>query len=110
MAVAKFEVLRSLAFGSISGTYAALGTPLEKRARLVKISNSTDAPILVSVNGVDDHDYVPAMGFVLYDIQSNQNHVHEDEYLFAIGTQFSIKQVSAPTSGSVYLTTLYGEK
>jgi hypothetical protein len=106
MAVVKFEELRSLAFGSISGTYAELGDPLENQARLIKISNFTDAPLLLSIDRVEDHDFIAPKSFALYDVQANKNDVHEDDYVFGVGTQFYIKQVSAPSEGSVYLTAM----
>ncbi len=104
---AYFEALRSLAFGSISGSYAALGTKLLNPARIIKIVNTTDADVLISVDGTADHDIVPAGGFFLYDLTTNHAGNLQGFY-FPQGTQFYVKQVSAPTSGSVYLTVVYG--
>ncbi len=103
---AKFEELRSIAFGSISGAYTAIGSALDNPARLIKITNTTDADMLISINGIDDHDIIPAFGFALYDLASNRTNL-SGSLDFQIGEIFYVKEVSAPTEGSVYLTVIY---
>lgn len=102
----KFETLRSIAFGSISGTYTAIGSALIHPARLIKITNLTDADMLISIDGINDHDVIPALGFALYDLGSNRTNL-SGSLDFEIGERFYVKQVSAPSSGSVYLTVLH---
>lgn len=104
---AAFETLRSLAFGSISGAYATIGTPLLNPARLIKIVNTTNADMFISTDGTNNHDIIPASGFALYDLTTNHP-TNSSGFFFAQGTQFYVKQVSAPTSGTVYLTVIYG--
>lgn len=106
-ALASFRALSSLAFGSISGTYANLGTALTRPARAFKITNNTEGDIIYSTNGgTTDHDFLPAGSFVLWDVQSNINPQFDDKFVFPIGAQFAVKQVTAPVSGAVYLTVL----
>lgn len=101
------EELRSLAFGSVGASYAAIGSPLENPALNYKISNLTDANILVSFDGLTNHDVVAANGFVLYDVQSN--HGKGAALALRKGSQVYIKRESAaPTTGNVYLTVFYG--
>lgn len=107
MAVAHFDTLRSLAFGGISGAYAALGSTLATNTRIFKLTNGTDGDLFVSLDGVNNHMFLPAGSFTLYDLSTNSPPIAvTDNLVLAIGTQFSVKQSTAPTSGSVYLETI----
>lgn len=104
MAVAHFDTLRSLAFGSISGSYAALGSALTTNARVFKLTNGTDGDLFASLDGVNNQMFLPAGSFTLYDLSTNSPPIAvTDNLVLAIGTQFSVKQSTAPTSGSIYL-------
>jgi hypothetical protein len=101
----QFDTLRSLAFGSISGTYAAVGTAFTRPARIVKITNTMDADITVSFGGGIDNDYVPAGSFVLYDFCANM--AAQGGYLAqSIGTKVSAKTSGSPSKGAVYVTVI----
>jgi hypothetical protein len=101
------EALRSLAFGSISGTYAGVGTPLANPSRLIMFQNTTDALLIVSFDGITDHLPVPANGFVLLDVTANKT-VSQGFYI-AEGTRFYVKEQSAPpSSGNFYISSFYG--
>jgi hypothetical protein len=104
----QFDTLRSLAFGSISGTYAAIGTAFTRPARMIKISNQTNADMFISFDGTNNHDLVASNGFVLYDYNSNMS-AQGGYFMQKAGTVVYVKQVSAPTSGSVYVTVIYAE-
>lgn len=99
------EVLRSLAFGSISGVYAGIGTALANPCRIIHITNNTDVLLTFSFDGVDDHFVIPATSFLLLDVTSN---------MAGTGGSFTISQgqriyvKGAPGSGSVYLAAFYG--
>ncbi len=107
-AIASFEDLRSLAFGSISGTYAAVGTATTHRVRSFCITNATQGGMIFSLDSTNanGHMFVPANTAKLYDVQSNMNTNADDSYVFPIGTQFYVKQVTAPISGAVYIECL----
>ena len=107
VAVARFEPIRSLGFAGISGTYAAVGTPAEKLGRIICMSNNTQGDLLFSTDGVEDHIFIAAGSFKLYDIQANMNTNYDDRYVLPVGLQFYVKQITAPTSGSVYVEVLY---
>jgi hypothetical protein len=99
------EPLRSLAFGSISGTYAGIGTAFAHPSRIMHITNTTDVLLTFSMDGVNDHFVVPTNGFILIDITSNKaNQV--GVMAIAQGTRIYVK--GSPTLGSVYLSTFYG--
>lgn len=109
VAIAKIDPLRSLAFGGISGTYATLGSAFEHLARIIVISNNTEGDMIVSDDNtvVEGKYFVAAGSFILIDIQANQNDNFDDKYVLPIGTQFYVKQLTAPVSGSVYLAMMY---
>ena len=105
---ATFDPIRELAFGSISGTYAAIGSALTVQARIVKITNGTNVPLYISIDGVVDDDKIPANGFALYDFATNK--IRDDGLFIPVGTIFYAKEDSAsPTTGSIWVTVIYGE-
>jgi len=107
MARANFEDLRSLAFGSISGSYAAVGTAVASPVRLFCLTNNTEGDMIFSLDGTNDHFFVAAGSFKLIDIQSNINPNKEDKYVLDQGTIFYVKQDTGPVSGSVYVEVMY---
>jgi len=104
-----FEPLRTLGFAGISAAYAAVGTPTTHTARVFCITNDTEGDMIFSTdNSVAAGEMFCAAGsYKLYDIQANMNAQFDDKYVLEVGTQFYVKQVTAPTSGSVYVEILY---
>ena len=99
------EVLRSIAASTFTGSLQALGTPLANSARLVKFVNNTNQTVLVSWDGINDHDVLPSGSFALYDFTSNRG--NPSPYLAAAqGTQFYVS-ASAGT-GTFYCVVFYG--
>jgi len=99
---AQFDAVRELAFGGISGTYAVVGSPLTDHARIVRIVNSTNAEIYISINGVTNHIRMAVGSFVLFDFSTNR--IQDDGLFLSVGVQFWAKQVTgAATSGSVWV-------
>lgn len=102
------ETVRSIAFGSISGTYAGIGTPLDNPIRWFMLQNFTDVPMMISWDGVNDHFPINATSYVIMDVASNKS-VNGGVFMIAAGTRFYVKQLSgAAASGSVYLSVFYG--
>lgn len=113
----RIDVLRVVANGSIAATYAAFGSAFTHRARMVKVTNNTNGDLFIGVNslatapasdGTADNDFVPAGGFVLYDFTSNSENTG-NPFVFQVGTQFWVRYSTAPTTGSVYLTVVFGK-
>ncbi len=103
----RYEALRSLAFGGISGTYAGVGTAFDNPVRMIKITNLTDADLLISFDGVTDRDIVPANTVEVLDYGSNKA-IPGGQLDQSIGERVYVKQASgAATSGSVYVTVIY---
>lgn len=104
-----FDTLRSLAFGGISGTYAAVGTPFTEEARIICFTNKTAGDMILSTDNtnVDGQIFLPAGSFKLYDLTANLVPGKDDNFVIAKGTQFYVKQVTAPVSGAVYIEDVY---
>jgi len=106
--VAVLDNLRTLAFGSISGNYAAVGTPISSPARLICFTNDTDADMFFSDDGVNNKLFVAKGSYKLFDITTNRD-AYDSYMALRAGTQFYVKQSSAPGSGAVYIEVIYGE-
>jgi hypothetical protein len=104
-----FDTLRSLAFGGISAVYAAVGTPLTVEARMICFTNKTAGDVIFSTDNTnaDGQIFVPAGSFKLYDLTANLVPGKDDSFVLAKGTQFYVKQVTAPVSGAVYIELVY---
>ncbi len=107
---ADIEPLRSLAFGSISSSYAAVGSETAHPTRMICLSNDTQGNMVFSRDGVNDELFVPAGGFKLWDISTNHKPCNQDDFVFEKGTQWYVKQLEAPVSGSVYIEVVYARE
>jgi hypothetical protein len=101
----RYEALRSLAFGSISGTYAAIGVFTAPAVSQFEVINNTDALLIFSFDGIDDHFALPAYTQKIVDICANNSNNH----LFLGARQYLYVKDdgSAPTVGKVYFSTAY---
>ena len=99
------EVLRTLAFGSISGTYAGIGTPLLNPSRILYVVNVTDVLLTISFDGINDHFVIPSQSYILIDVTSNTTITGAS---LAISQGQRIYAKGAPSLGSVYLSTFFG--
>lgn len=101
------EPVRSLAFGSISGTYAAIGTAFANPIRIIFIQNLTDKSLMFSFDGTNDHFPLVAEAFLLLDVTSNSS--VSQGFFLAQGTKMYVKDLgSAATIGDVYVSVFYG--
>jgi hypothetical protein len=106
-----FDTLRSLAFGSISGTYAAVGVALLVNPRIICITNDTDASMIFSIDNtnVPGQLFLPAFSFKLFDLTANLVPGQDDGFIMAVGDIMYVKQASgAPSEGAVYIEYVYG--
>lgn len=103
----RFEEVRVLAFGLVLPAYTMVGLPFEHPIRLLKILNATDADVVISYDGVTDHDVIPALGFCLYDFASNKSSVG-GHLEMPIGGAVYARQLAAPgTLGAVAVVCMY---
>jgi len=101
-----FEPIKTLAFGGISAVYASVGTPAAHEIRIFKIVNNTQGDLYFTTNTGEDQMFIASGSFTLYDVQVNVG-PPDDKFVFPVGTQFSVKQITAPVSGSVYIELIY---
>jgi len=102
----RFDQIRELDFGDISGSYAALGLPTSKVVRILSFNNGTDADIYISFDGSTDNLLIKSNSFKLFDLTTNRSPT--TGLFLSIGTQMYAKlESSAPTSGSVWLEMVY---
>ena len=104
-----FDDLRSLGFAAISAAYAAVGSALTVNPRIMCITNKTQGDMIFSVSNTNavGNLFVAAGSFKLFDLTANLVPGKDDSFVIAEGTQFYVKQVTAPASGDVYLEFLY---
>ena len=69
---------------TLTGSYQPLnGSGFSDTVKILKIYNpSTTVSIDISLNGVDDHDFIPPMGTLIVDFQTN----HYDGAIYGTGT------------------------
>lgn len=104
----KFEAVREIDFGDVSGTYAAVGTPLTDHVRIIDFNNGMDQQLYISFDGVTDHLRIATNSFKLLDLSANK--IRDDGLFLPIGTQIYVKEVSASVSaGSFWIEVMYGE-
>ena len=101
-----FEPIRTIAFGAISGAYASVGAVTTREIRAFCISNNTAGDMFFTTDTGEDQIFVAAGSFKLYDVQANIG-PSDDKFVLPVGTQFSVKQITAPVSGDVYVELIY---
>ena len=106
---AKVDTLRTVANGSVTGTYAAVGSPFAYPARIICFTNTTNEDMLFSMDGTTDQLIVPAGSFKLFDITTNHRPVNQDDFCFANGTQWYVKYAAAPNTGAIYIEVVYAQ-
>lgn len=106
---AAFEAVREVAFGSVTGSYTAIGTATTDHTRIVHIVSTLNTDVYISLDGTTDHIRLAGGGFVLFDFSSNK--IHDDGLFLKEGTVFYVKQTSAgaPASGNLWIEIAYGQ-
>jgi hypothetical protein len=94
----------------MSTVYTNIGTPLPNASRIIMLQNTTNNDVLISWDGITDHQFVPSGGFVLLDVTANKTISQQGWFVGAL-TQLHARfpaGSSAATEGAVYLTSFYG--
>ncbi len=97
-----FEPIKTLGFAGISAAYANVGAVTTHPVRAFCVSNDTEGNLYFTTDTGQDEMYLAAGSFRLYDLQANINK-KDDKFVLEVGTQFSVKQITAPVSGNVYV-------
>lgn len=103
---AMFDAQRSLGFGSIGASYAIVGSTLFYKIRMLIVKNQTDALLQFSSDGATDHFVLDTGEAFILDIATND--AQEDPWFIPAGQGIYVKRIGTPTSGSVYVSALYG--
>ena len=103
----KPETVRSLAAASVVGGYTAVGTEFLEPSRILILQNLTDGDVMFSFDGVNDHLAVAGPGAFVLDITSNKGVA--GGLFIAQETIIYVKRIDTPTTGSVYVSTFYGD-
>jgi hypothetical protein len=105
-----FEPLKTLAGSAISGTYAAIGTPLSHPAVELSFKNQTNGDVIVSTDPTNaaGNLALPANSYTTIDVRTNAPYVCD--LMFAEGTQFYAKAgASAPSTGNFFIESVIVE-
>ncbi len=100
------ETVRTLGFAAMDAAYMGVGVAFTRPCRILHIQNLTDALLMFSFDGVNDHFPLAASGYLLMDITSNKT--IEQGFFLAEGQRLYVRELDDPTSGSVYITAFYG--
>lgn len=102
----KYEAMRVYAFGSITGSYTAVGAATSPAVHVYEVINTTDKLLRFSWTGTTDHFAVPANCHKIVDINANKSSNH---LFLGVGETLYVKhEGSAPTTGNVYFITMFG--
>lgn len=103
------QTLRSRAAGTfIPDTYMGIGTPFDHPVQILKITNLTDAGVIISFNGIDDHEILLTNAFILID--TSMDYLPMEPASFAQMQRVYVKSHFVPLGGAVYVTSFYVEK
>jgi hypothetical protein len=105
--VATIDSLRSLGFAAIGAAYVAVGSAATKPIRIICFTNGTDADMIFTDDLTKDKLFVGKGSFKLFDISTNRD-TFDSMMVFGAGSRYYVKQVAAPSSGSVYVEMIYG--
>lgn len=101
------DALRTSLFGAIGAAYTAVGAVYTNPIRMLNINNDTNQAIIISYDGVTDHQYIPAQTGVVLDFCSNAAGGATFPFI-AAGTTIYVKDNGvAPTSGLVAVSAYY---
>lgn len=97
----KWITLQELAFGSISGSYASIGSALTEPLDILHVHNMTDAIMYFSVDGTNNCLTLAPLSSYVEDTKTNSQ-PNRQVLRTEVGTLFRVKHAgTGPTSGFV---------
>lgn len=91
------QAQRSLAFGSITGSYALVGSVFTEPVLLLYIMSTLDQPVQLSFDGTNDHMPIFANGFIIFDEAMNGLILDGAKGVY-------VKEIGNPTTGNLYVS------
>ena len=100
-----FEPVREVGFGSITGSYTAVGGATTHEGRIISLNNTTNVDLYFSFDGTNNHCRIAAGSFQLFDFMANIDTHDDDAFLLPLQVTFYVKQTSqgAPASGTFWI-------
>ncbi len=89
---------------ALTASYQTLGSPLTLACCLIKFVNNSSSDVTISWDGLNDHDFIPANSFALYDVCSDAGTIRG--LYVPRGTQFYVKGTGV-LAESVYLVAFH---
>lgn len=104
----EFDETRILGWALIGANYSAIGDAFAHPIVSLYVQNLTDALLTFTFNTnyVDGQFVLPANGYFLYDATANKG-LSQSLYFEKNKTLF-VKQYAIPTTGNVFVSTVYG--
>jgi len=103
------EPVRTITAATIvagGAAYSGIGTAMTHPIRMFLLQNLTDASLMFSFDGINDHFPMPPNGYLILDITANKTIT--TGYFLAEGQRLYVKVLGTPTDGSVYFSVFYG--
>ena len=97
----KPEPIREVAFGSINAAYTLLGAAFSHTIKMIVFTNTTNADIYISLDGVTDMMKIIAGSERIYDLKTN-------DFFLETGNTVYIKYATLPTAGNFACEAYYG--
>ena len=103
------ETIRERTAISFTGSYQTIGTPISNASRILKFVNNSNVDVMISWDGTNDHDMLPANSAFILDVAANRQAGSSVGQLYiADATQFYVSGAAGGgNTGSVYLITMY---
>jgi len=107
---ARYEGLRSIAFGTIGTGYTQIGTNFSNPVRILIVTNATNQGLFFSYDGMTDNSWIPASSAprIINYCANSAGAVGLLEHPMQTGV-FVKYVTNAPTSGAVYIETIYAD-
>jgi len=102
----KCEPIRYATYDTIDTAYIPMGSGFNNASRIIVLQNLTNALLMFSFDGIEDHLLLPSQGQLVLDITANKS-ITSGFYL-PEGQKIYVRKVETPTSGSAVLSVFYG--
>lgn len=103
----RYEPMREILGTAVTGSYQAIGTPLDNPLQLLVLQNTTSQNVRISLDGTTDFIYLPANTSFILDISSNST--FEDGFFLGAETSVFVKDDGVVVgAGSIFVTAVYG--
>jgi hypothetical protein len=100
------QIMQRIGYAGIADTFTQVGTPFVEPTVLFRVTNTTDQPLIFSIDGVNEHFAVVAGASATYDIATLHSSPGQS-FLSANLTVFVEYSGTAPMSGNVYVESWY---